>query len=166
MNIIKYIKIADLLTIFNLCCGVLSVFASIRKSFFVSAIFILAAVLFDFLDGKVAKKLGQTNAFGRELDSLSDLVSFGVAPAILFYVQSSRSLVVAVVLLFFVSCGMLRLARFNLTKLKGFEGVPITVNGIIFPVLQFTSLLTVVWLFVFALMGFLMVSGIPIKKVF
>lgn len=170
MNIFKILKLADIFTIGNLCSGMLAIFFCIGNALLAASILLLVAVFFDYLDGKVARSLKQTNDFGKELDSLADIVSFGVAPALLYYVNSSRGIFVIMALAFFVMCGILRLARYNVGRTKVFEGVPITTNGILFPVLYFVSL-TIPWTlgywsFVFIVMGLLMISSIPIKKVF
>jgi CDP-diacylglycerol--serine O-phosphatidyltransferase len=168
MNIIRLLKVADLLTVANLCCGLLSIFFSSKASFAVSALLILLAVIFDFLDGRVAALLHQRHAFGKQLDSLSDLVSFGVAPAFFYFSMSSKSLLVMAVLLFFVVCGMLRLARYNISKRKHFEGLPTTVNGVLFPLLYFVSLflplILYLWPILFVAMGLLMASRIKVRR--
>lgn len=97
--------------------------------------FMPAGLLFDFMDGKVARWRRKSSLMGQELDSLADLVSFGVAPATCVYAWGLRTLVDTLVLVFFVLCGLSRLARFNVSvnsvpkdasgKAKYFEGTPI-----------------------------------------
>lgn len=145
MKIKQIIKTADFFTIGNLIFGMLSIFYTINAEFTYAAIFLLIATMFDFLDGKVAhisKKITDTGRhFGKELDSLADVVSFGVAPAVFGFTLGLQQWYAMIVLLFFVIAGMLRLSRFNITSTAGyFEGVPITVNGILFPGLYFVSL--------------------------
>jgi CDP-diacylglycerol--serine O-phosphatidyltransferase len=92
-------------------------------------------MLFDFFDGKVARWKGESSILGQELDSLADLISFGVAPAALAFVIGLRSLLDILTLSLFVCCGLARLARFNVTthlipkdekgKSTHFEGLPI-----------------------------------------
>ncbi|MFH0978278.1 MAG: CDP-diacylglycerol--serine O-phosphatidyltransferase [Candidatus Woesearchaeota archaeon] len=170
MSILKLIKLADVFTAANLVCGLLAMIFSINSLFFVASIFLFSSVFFDFLDGRIAYLLKEQNNFGKELDSLSDIVSFGVAPAIFFYCLSSRSTVVVLSIVFFVVCGMLRLARYNITKTKDFVGVPITVNGVLFPVLYLLAVQVPIILtaipFVCLVMGFLMVSNITVRRVF
>ncbi|MFH1510197.1 MAG: CDP-diacylglycerol--serine O-phosphatidyltransferase [Candidatus Woesearchaeota archaeon] len=169
MRIYKFVKVADFFTIGNLCCGVLSVLLAYRLPH-ASALLILAAALFDHFDGKVARLLKQQNEFGKQLDSLADVVSFGVAPAVLYSALASQSWIGTVLLLTFVTCGMLRLARYNVCKRKGFEGVPITVNGLLFPGLYLLFLFfpksLACWQFAFALMSVLMVSSIRLRRLF
>ena len=92
------------------------------------------ALLFDFADGRVARRRGEHSPFGQELDSLADTVSFGVAPAALGYGLGLRGGLDIIILIFFVACGISRLARYNVTasqlsddsgKVKYFEGTPI-----------------------------------------
>ncbi len=135
MQILSLMKIADIFTVGNLCCGILSILLAIDGHYDISASLLFLAVVFDVMDGKIAGFLHQKNLFGKQIDSMSDLVSFGVAPALLYYSMSSPGVLGIVVSLFFVSCGMLRLARYNISEGAGFEGVPITVNGVLFPLL-------------------------------
>jgi CDP-diacylglycerol--serine O-phosphatidyltransferase len=169
MNILKHLKAADLLTIGNLSSGLLSIFLSIHAHFLSAAILMLAAMVFDFLDGRVAHLLKQQNTFGKQIDSLADIVSFGVAPAVLFAALSQPGIITTAVLVFFVACGMLRLARYNVSKADGFEGVPITNNGWIFPALYFLYLevpqTLLAWPVIYLVMGFLMISSIKIPRV-
>lgn len=131
---------------------------------------LLIAVILDTLDGKVAERVGQQNAFRQQLDSLADLVSFGVAPVLLYYILASSGVFITVILLFFIVCGMLRLARHNISRKEDFEGVPITINGIIFPLLYVISLVfpasLSLWPAVFGIMGLLMVSSLRVKRLF
>jgi CDP-diacylglycerol--serine O-phosphatidyltransferase len=170
MKILSLMKIADIFTVGNLCCGVLSILFAIDGSFYLSALLLFLAVIFDVLDGKIAGLLHQKNLFGKQIDSMSDLVSFGVAPALLFYSLSSPGILGIAVALFFVACGMLRLARYNISEGTGFEGVPITVNGVLFPVLfllfnSFPQSLSY-WPMVFLIQGFLMISTFKIARIF
>jgi CDP-diacylglycerol--serine O-phosphatidyltransferase len=170
MQILRLMKIADIFTVGNLCCGILSILLAIDGYFELSALLLFLAVVFDVLDGKIAGFLHQKNLFGKQIDSMSDLVSFGVAPALLYYTMSSPGALGIAVSLFFVACGMLRLARYNISEGTGFEGVPITVNGVLFPLLfllfsGFPESLTY-WPIIFLLQGFLMISSVKIARIF
>ena len=134
---------ADLLTLANASCGTLSVFACLSyiaddRSRQIWAAFVLPifALVFDVLDGYVARlDTRRQSRLGADLDSLADIVSFGVAPAVLGYTLGLRGLWDVIVLTFFVCCGISRLARFNVTsasltnaatgKVRYFEGTPI-----------------------------------------
>lgn len=132
---------ADFLTLANAACGVGSVLLAMLYMADGSTTHLLAAaglapvaLLFDFLDGRVARWRQRQSPLGRELDSLSDIVSFGVAPATLAFAAGMRGGWDAAVLIYFVCCGVSRLARFNVTaeslsaggdKVKHFEGTPI-----------------------------------------
>jgi CDP-diacylglycerol--serine O-phosphatidyltransferase len=98
------------------------------------------------------------------------LISFGVAPAFLYYALKQPGVTITLILILFVSCGMFRLARYNLSKGEGFEGVPITVNGVIFPLLYllyyYVPGTIVIWPFIYATMSALMVSSIKVKRIF
>ncbi len=120
-----------LFTVGNLFCGYLSLWSSINGTFERAALLIILAAILDMLDGRIARLTHSTSEFGEEYDSLADLVSFGVAPAILVYswgLADFHRLGLAVSF-FFVVCGSMRLARFNIqTKIadkKYFVGLPI-----------------------------------------
>ena len=168
MNILRIIKVADIFTAGNLCCGVLAIFAASNDQFGMATLFMLLALVMDTLDGKVAKLMHQENSFGKQLDSLADLISFGVAPATLYYSLRDPGIGILLILILFVVCGMLRLARYNISEGTGFEGVPITVNGFLFPVLYLLYILQpaslTIWPAVYATMSVLMVSSIKFKR--
>lgn len=170
MNILRTVKVADIFTAGNLVCGVLAIFAASNVQFNLAASMILLALVMDTLDGKVAKLMHQTNAFGKQLDSLADLTSFGVAPAAFYYSLREPGIGILLILILFTVCGMLRLARYNISNGEGFEGVPITVNGFIFPLLYFIYVLhpttLVIWPAAFATMSVLMVSSLKVKRIF
>ena len=170
MQILSLMKLADIFTVGNLCCGIVSILLAIDGHYDFSALLLFLAVVFDVLDGKIAGLLHQKNLFGKQIDSMSDLVSFGVAPALLYYSMSSPGVFGIAVSLFFVACGMLRLARYNISEGTGFEGVPITVNGVLFPLLfllvsGFPESLKY-WPMVLLIQGFLMISTFKIARIF
>lgn len=143
----KIYLLPNLMTAGNLFCGFAAVLRIIEASSLVAAgksagplyyeaiAFILGACLFDLLDGRIARLGGQENAFGREFDSLADIVSFGVAPALLVYqivLRDFHNTGGWLIAFFFLLCGGLRLARFNCVAQaseqradKDFQGFPI-----------------------------------------
>lgn len=133
--------VASLLTTVNLYWGAASIFSSISGDFTSAAYFIWAALLFDILDGSVARLTKSTSDFGKELDSLSDLVSFGVAPAVLIFSAYLRpefaenviaARVGSVVVICYVICAALRLARYNVyqsDRRDVFVGLPSPAAG-------------------------------------
>jgi CDP-diacylglycerol--serine O-phosphatidyltransferase len=155
---IREFHLADWFTLANAVCGTGALFSmmtylqtsEVMHVYFACAL-ILAALVFDVLDGRIARWRQKTSALGRELDSLADVISFGVAPALIAYGCGMQGLYDRIVLTFFVACGVSRLARYNVTaetlseggdKVKYFEGTPIP-----------TSLLLVIVLFVAATQG-------------
>jgi CDP-diacylglycerol--serine O-phosphatidyltransferase len=120
-----------LFTVGNLFCGYLSVWCSIRGTFQTAAILIIAAAVLDMLDGRIARLTNSASRFGEEYDSLADLVSFGIAPAILAYSWGLADFhrLGWMASFLFVVCGSMRLARFNIqtrvTDKKYFIGLPI-----------------------------------------
>jgi CDP-diacylglycerol--serine O-phosphatidyltransferase len=133
--------LADLFTLLNGACGTAAIFFAMSHiaersdaKTYAAGAFIVMALVFDVLDGRVARWRHTASAMGRELDSLADVISFGVAPACLAYALGFRGLWDAVGLLYFVVCGISRLARYNITaegmsqetgKVTYFEGTPI-----------------------------------------
>ena len=127
----------NLITTASLYCGIMSIITSIKGGDLTkAAYYILFATIFDFLDGYVARASNTCSAFGMEYDSLSDVVSFGVAPAVLLFVGflSDLKRLGAGAVFVFVACSALRLARFN-SKIEGeekvaFRGLPTTASAV------------------------------------
>ena len=129
------------LTLIGVCLGISSIKFALDGNYGLSVIFLLFAALLDGLDGRIARLIDGTSEFGKELDSLTDFVSFGIAPAfILFFweLKNYGKIGWAITLIFSVCC-VLRLARFNLTKIQKeeewkvnyFEGIPSPAGGIL-----------------------------------
>jgi len=140
-SMIREFHLADWFTLGNAVCGTGAMFSIMtflqlkdpRHIVFACAL-VFAALVFDILDGRIARWRQNTSLLGRELDSLADVISFGVAPAVIAYGCGMQGLYDRVVLGFFVACGVSRLARFNVTaeemsegtgKVQHFEGTPI-----------------------------------------
>ena len=128
------------LTLINVCIGLSSIKFALDEKFELSIIAIIFAAIFDALDGRVARMLKGTSLVGKELDSLADLISFGVAPAFIMYFWSLNNLGKFgwLLTMIFVVCVALRLARFNVAsniepswKDNYFEGVPSPAGGIL-----------------------------------
>ncbi|MFP3869599.1 MAG: CDP-diacylglycerol--serine O-phosphatidyltransferase [Syntrophobacteria bacterium] len=165
----------NLFTTANLFSGFFGIIATINQNFEIAAVAILVSCLFDILDGKVARFTGSNSRFGVEYDSLADLVSFGVGPALLVYLWALKPfgrLGWAAAFLF-VACGALRLARFNIqvntVSKRNFVGLPIPAAAcmVATTVLLFYSMgdgyssKHFLLLAMTYLLGFLMVSNIP-----
>lgn len=138
---IREFHLADVLTLGNAASGFAAILCSMRYMenrspgyFYAAAAFTPVALLFDWLDGRVARWRRQHSALGRELDSLADIISFGVAPAVLGFAAGLQGGWDVIALIYFVCCGVSRLARYNVTaeslsagadKVAYFEGTPI-----------------------------------------
>jgi len=131
-NIIKLIKPADIITLVNALLGFASIIMTLQGQLESALILILIAVIADGADGAVARYSG-FGVLGANLDSLSDVISFGMAPAVAaFFFLASYGYPAWVFPGLFLVCGILRLARFNVSgKKDGFEGIPITAGGFI-----------------------------------
>jgi CDP-diacylglycerol--serine O-phosphatidyltransferase len=147
-TMVREFHLADFFTLGNAACGVGAVLLAMlylasgeRAHFLASAALAPAAFLFDVLDGRIARARHQHSPLGRELDSLSDVISFGVAPAALAFAAGLQGGWDAACLVYFVCCGVSRLARYNVTaeqlagdatgKVKYFEGTPIPTSVVL-----------------------------------
>lgn len=195
---IREFHLADWFTLGNAISGIGALFSTmtylqsgdIRHIYFACALLVLA-LIFDVFDGRVARWRQKTSAMGRELDSLADIISFGVAPAVIAYALGMNGLFDRIVLAYFVACGVSRLARYNVTaeelsagsdKVKYFEGTPIPTSLLIVGILYLAAYTGAVssnlWfgeltlagfkfhplVVIFALSGSLMISRIRIPK--
>ena len=140
-SMIRSFHLADLFTIANGFCGVAAIFEAMRflavhdrRHIYVAAALIPLALVFDVLDGRIARWRHAASPMGRELDSLADVISFGVAPASIAFAAGLQSPLDQVILMYFAACGVSRLARYNITaeamavetgKVTHFEGTPI-----------------------------------------
>jgi len=154
-SMIRAFHLADVFTLANAACGVAGIGMAMRalvtqrvEDLLVAAAFAPAALLFDVVDGRVARWRQTSSALGRELDSLADVISFGVAPAALAYACGLVGGWDAVVLVYFVCCGVSRLARYNVTaesmaeetgKVTYFEGTPIPTSVVLTAVLAWCA---------------------------
>ena len=131
----------NILTLAGVCLGISSIKFAIDGNYSLSVIFILVAAILDTLDGRIARLIKGTSDFGKELDSLTDFVSFGIAPVFILYfweLNNYGKLGWAITLMYAVCC-VLRLARFNLTKIEEtqdwkhnfFEGIPSPAGGLL-----------------------------------
>lgn len=196
---IREFHLADWFTLANAVCGIGAIFSTmtylqtreIYHVYFACAL-VFAALVFDVLDGRIARWRQKASAMGRELDSLADVISFGVAPAIIAYGCGMQGLYDRIVLAYFVACGVSRLARYNVTvetlseggnKVKYFEGTPIPTSlllvlmmaaaascGAVYQDLWFGQIKLAGFrlhplVLTFALSGSLMISRIRIPKI-
>jgi len=164
----------NLFTTGNLFCGFWAIISVFQEKFFYAAVAILLACVFDILDGKVARLSGATSKFGVQYDSLADLVSFGIAPALLAFSWALRPYGKFgwLAAFLFVVCGALRLARFNVQSSSGevkyFKGLPIpaAASMIALTILLYLRLIETDWvkdiviLVMIYILAFLMVSNI------
>jgi len=147
LSMLRSYTVADLFTLANGSCGAISIFLCLnyiaegRSQFFWIAFFLLLVALgCDIVDGYWSRKSGRHSVLGADLDSLADVVSFRVAPAVFGFTLGLRGAWDIVILAYFVVCGISRLARFNVTaaelsgesgKVKYFEGTPIPTSILI-----------------------------------
>ncbi|GLI82855.1 CDP-diacylglycerol--serine O-phosphatidyltransferase [Rossellomorea marisflavi] len=161
---------ANFVTLLNLSLGGFAIVSVLHNQPHQALLFIFIAALTDRFDGMVARKLNVESDLGKQLDSMSDIVSFGVAPAVLMYYAALQSLGVvgAFFMIFYIGCGAYRLARFNITDNAGyFTGLPITAAGCLVTLsyLAIPHVPVGIILTTMILMSLLMVSPFTIKKV-
>ena len=197
-SMIREFHLADWFTLANAVCGTGALFSAmsfietdaVRHIYFACTL-VLAALVFDVLDGRIARWRQQSSVLGRELDSLADVISFGVGPAIIAYACGMQGFYDRIVLAYFVACGVSRLARYNVTaetlsegsdKVKYFEGTPIPTSILLvgllalaagagalrqnlwFGEVQLAGLTLHPLVLLFALSGSLMISRIRVPK--
>lgn len=156
-SMLRDLQLADFFTLANAACGMGSVFYAMYfvadpslRHFYIAAALAPAAFIFDVLDGRIARWRHAHSALGRELDSLSDIISFGVGPATLAFAAGMRGGWDLAALIYFVCCGVSRLARFNVTaetlaegsvqgKVKYFEGTPIPTSVVLTGILAWCA---------------------------
>jgi CDP-diacylglycerol---serine O-phosphatidyltransferase len=140
-SMIRGFHLADLFTLANGFCGVAAIFEAMkflgagdRRHAYLAALLIPLALVFDVLDGRIARWRHMSSAIGRELDSLADMISFGVAPAAIAFAVGLNTGLDQAILIYFAVCGLSRLARYNVTaeslsattgRVEYFEGTPI-----------------------------------------
>lgn len=170
-------------TLMNLFCGFLSMIMVYEGNLSMGAWLIVLAGMFDVMDGFMARLTNSTSEFGMELDSLSDIVSFGVAPGFLIYAFAFHELAIVGILLSALApiCGSIRLARYNVESkfgdLEYFRGLPSPAFAIMMAAFYLTSMNRMEWfdglnqgvisvlIPVVILLAFLMVSTIPFDKI-
>ncbi|EQC44678.1 CDP-diacylglycerol--serine O-phosphatidyltransferase [Bacteriovorax sp. Seq25_V] len=161
-------------TALNMACGFSSIIFAIRGQFYIGSMILLLGAIFDMVDGRVARLTGTQSAFGEQFDSISDVISFGMAPALLLYMKFFVSLgrVGLVISFIYLLCGALRLARFNanIDKISSdyFQGLPIpgaalAVIGFVLCAteLDFGPYSQYIAIFYSLFFSFLMISSIP-----
>lgn len=164
--------VPNFFTLSNLGFGVMSLMMTFQENYKLACLFIILAALADRYDGRVARFLNVSSDIGKELDSLADLVSFGVAPAILIfnlYNYSSLGLLGYLLVLLFPIAGAYRLARYNSSTFTGvFMGIPITIAGMLMAIF---ALITVnhptnigLTMLLEIMLSYLMVSSVKFKK--
>ena len=144
-SMIRDFHFADLFTLANGFCGIAAIFQAMnfvgsndRTHLYVAVGIIPLAIVFDFLDGRIARWRHKASPMGRELDSLADVISFGAAPAAIGYSVGLQTALDQIILIYFAACAISRLARYNITaedladtpqgKVKYFEGTPVPLN--------------------------------------
>ncbi|MGX8693790.1 MAG: archaetidylserine synthase [Methanobrevibacter sp.] len=175
-NIQSFLAISDFVSLLNMSSGFLSIICSINHNFELSAILMIIAIMFDSIDGWVARKTNRQDdlGFGKNIDSLSDAISFGAAPAVFIYTSINtasialQSIVILVSLLIAV-CGVLRLTRYNVIadhiNISGFIGFPIPGISLVIATYYLSGLYnSYIALILSIIVSLLMISNIKYPK--
>jgi len=171
-------SLPNLLTFINLSLGIIALLFAFKDELIQASLLVMVAALTDRFDGKVARMLDSTSELGKELDSLSDLISFGVAPIIIAWQISFLPLGILGYLLtvLFPIAGAYRLARYNVTTFNNvFCGIPITIAGAFLAIVNlynsfskirgtYSNVNTIVCAVIVVLLSYFMISKIQIKK--
>ena len=178
VNKTRYI-LPSVLTLVGVCLGISSIKFAMDGNFAFAVVFLIVAAILDGLDGRVARLIKGTSNFGKELDSLTDFVSFGIAPGFVIYFWELNKLgkIGWLIVLFYAVCCVLRLARFNLTKFEEkeewknnfFQGIPSPAGGclillpLIFELSNFSNLvsLKVITPYLTIIISLLLISKLP-----
>ena len=172
----SFIAISDGISLMNMICGFISIILGINHEFSLSAIFMIVAIMFDSVDGWVARKINRNDElkFGKNIDSLSDAISFGAAPATFLYTLSETipnniSTLTIFVSLLMVVCGILRLTRYNVIadhiETRDFIGFPIPGIAIILATLYLSGLFNIyLALILMIIVSLLMISNVRYPK--
>ncbi|NMH69787.1 CDP-diacylglycerol--serine O-phosphatidyltransferase [Bacillus sp. RO3] len=161
---------ANLITLSNLSLGGFAIISILHNQLNLSLLLIFIAALTDRFDGMVARRLNIESELGKQLDSMSDLISFGVAPALLLYTAVLNQFDVPGMFftIFYIGCGAFRLARFNISENDGyFTGLPITVAGCLLTLCYFAIpfVASVLILSMTIILSILMISPFTFRKV-
>ncbi len=172
----SFFAISDGISLMNMLCGFISILLAINHNFELSAILMIIAIMFDSVDGWVARKINRNDKlkFGQNIDSLSDAISFGAAPAVFLYTISSTihhnlSILPAIISLLIVACGVLRLTRYNAIadyiQTHDFIGFPIPGIAIILATFYLSGLFNIyIALILMTIMSLLMISNVTYPK--
>ena len=168
----SFFAISDGISLMNMLCGFISILLAINHNFELSAILMIIAIMFDSVDGWVARKINRNDKlkFGQNIDSLSDAISFGAAPAVFLYTISSTihhnlSILPAIISLLIVACGVLRLTRYNAIadyiQTHDFIGFPIPGIAIILATFYLSGLFNIyIALILMTIVSLLMISNV------
>lgn len=161
---------ANVITLTNLSLGGFAIVCGLHGNLRLSLLLIFLAALADRFDGLIARKFNIESDLGKQLDSMSDIISFGVAPALLLYqgVLQDFGGPGTFFTVFYIGCGAFRLARFNISESNGyFTGLPITAAGCLATLsfLAIPFLPSQTFIFIIISLSFLMVGTFKLKKV-
>lgn len=172
-NIIKMIGVADIASILNATSGMLAILAAHNNNTILTAFLLILSVIFDAIDGPLARKYPSPtkNVFGETIDSLADVISFGVAPAVILFQLYNHPLMIIVSILV-LACGILRLSRYNtiITEQEGptkiFIGLPIPVTSFTLSLILFSKIHEqLIILILMLIIAILMVSSLEYPKI-
>ncbi|MCB9060266.1 MAG: CDP-diacylglycerol--serine O-phosphatidyltransferase [Halobacteriovoraceae bacterium] len=164
----------NIFTALNMACGFMSILLGLKGSYYYASIILILGSIFDSVDGRIARLTGTQSHFGEEFDSISDVISFGVAPSLIIYHQFLKPLgrIGILVAFIYLLCGALRLARFNanISKVDSnyFQGLPIpsaaiAIIGLVlltteFPILLKYNIPVAIYVFIYSI---LMITSFP-----
>ena len=159
-------QLPNILTLLNLTSGLLSIIFTMEGNLDLAAVFILLGASFDVVNGREARRVGNSSDFGKELDSLADIVTFGTAPMIMLLTTAGHPLVKLFVAIIYLSCAAIRLARFNSeqSKLKVFIGLPVPGAALLSLLAYFEVNRLLVYYIIVIALGILMVSNLRLPN--
>ncbi len=158
------LRLCDFLTLMNAAFGLVAILKVLSNQLCAAPFFLLAAVMFDFLDGKVARAMKTESKLGKQLDSLADVISFGIAPVVFGFAQIRTGFAIFAFTAYLMA-GILRLARFNVQTDRGvYHGMPIPWGAVFVSIAFLSGLPLSYYPYLFLVFAALMISPFRIRK--
>lgn len=160
----KYLP--NCLTLANLISGLMSIYCTMNGQLDLAAVFIFLGASFDSVDGRAARRVGNSSEFGKELDSLADMVTFGTAPMVMLLTTEGNKTMKLIAAMIFLACAAIRLARFNSeqSSLNVFIGIPVPAAALLSLLAFFMINRVIVYYILVIGLGFLMISSIRLPN--
>ena len=163
-GITSFVSLPDIFSIANGTLGVIALYCILLGNISIAARIVFLCIFFDSFDGFLARKKKNSAEFGKSLDSLSDIISFGVLPSLIFINYGDNSIFALLLGVIYVVFGLLRLSRFNAINSSEYYGLPITIGAIFVILLFFSEIHFYLYAALLVLTSFLLISDLKIQR--